>query len=159
MKRRPPRSTRTDTLFPYTTLVRSSQGQRELRAASARPGRGRGAPAVRTPLLQRRRARLQRRGAAGARPAGGAQLQLRGRRVLPGRRRWARGGERGAVAVIRVMMGAVVASAHSFAAAAAPTALVVLALLGTSQAQARERILSYDTVIAVQADETGEAHV
>src|SRR3546814_13151712 len=24
MKRRPPRSTRTDTLFPYTTLVRSS---------------------------------------------------------------------------------------------------------------------------------------
>src|SRR3546814_247417 len=68
------------------------------------------------------------------------------------RRRWARGGERGAVAVIRVMMGAVVASAHSFAAAAAPAALVVLALLGTSQAQARERILSYDTVIEVHAD-------
>src|SRR3546814_13217610 len=85
------------------------------------------------------RARLQRRGAAGARPAGGAQLQLRGRRVLPGRRRWARGGERGAVAVIRVMMGAVVASAHSFAAAAAPAALVVLALLGPPQAKARER--------------------
>src|SRR3546814_10138255 len=50
------------------------------------------------------------------------------------------------------MMGAVVASAHSFAAAAAPAALVVLALLGTSQAQARERILSYDTVIEVHAD-------
>src|SRR3546814_15366183 len=26
MKRRPPRSTRTDTLFPYTTLFRSQQG-------------------------------------------------------------------------------------------------------------------------------------
>src|SRR3546814_6591558 len=26
MRRRPPRSTRTDTLFPYTTLVRSSRG-------------------------------------------------------------------------------------------------------------------------------------
>src|SRR3546814_19721956 len=50
------------------------------------------------------------------------------------------------------MMGAVVASAHSIAAAAAPAALVVLALLGTSQAQARERILSYDTVIEVHAD-------
>src|SRR3546814_1206520 len=50
------------------------------------------------------------------------------------------------------MMGAVVASAHSFAAAAAPAALVVLVLLGTSQAQARERILSYDTVIEVHAD-------
>src|SRR3546814_19816233 len=29
MIRRPPRSTRTDTLFPYTTLVRSLQRQRE----------------------------------------------------------------------------------------------------------------------------------
>src|SRR3546814_14514144 len=27
MKRRPPRSTRTDTLFPYTTLFRSQSGQ------------------------------------------------------------------------------------------------------------------------------------
>src|SRR3546814_15658062 len=27
MLRRPPRSTRTDTLFPYTTLFRSSQGE------------------------------------------------------------------------------------------------------------------------------------
>src|SRR3546814_3686267 len=67
-----------------------------------------------------------------------------GRRVLPGRRRWARGGERGAVAVIRVMMGAVVASAHSFAAAAAPAALVVLALLGKiGRASCRERVCQY----------------
>src|SRR3546814_10863731 len=29
MKRRPPRSTRTDTLFPYTTLFRSAQGDGE----------------------------------------------------------------------------------------------------------------------------------
>src|SRR3546814_135119 len=29
MRRRPPRSTRTDTLFPYTTLFRSSQGGRK----------------------------------------------------------------------------------------------------------------------------------
>src|SRR3546814_16513673 len=38
MKRRPPRSTRTDTLFPYTTLFRSRalHDQRELRRA----GRG-----------------------------------------------------------------------------------------------------------------------
>src|SRR3546814_16242454 len=28
MRRRPPRSTRTDTLFPYTTLFRSSRGVR-----------------------------------------------------------------------------------------------------------------------------------
>src|SRR3546814_17930277 len=28
MRRRPPRSTRTDTLFPYTTLVRSKQSRR-----------------------------------------------------------------------------------------------------------------------------------
>src|SRR3546814_12577170 len=31
MIRRPPRSTRTDTLFPYTTLFRSEQGTLELR--------------------------------------------------------------------------------------------------------------------------------
>src|SRR3546814_7067713 len=40
MIRRPPRSTRTDTLFPYTTLVRSS-------AATARPRAGwRSAPTI-----------------------------------------------------------------------------------------------------------------
>src|SRR3546814_2062983 len=31
MSRRPPRSTRTDTRFPYTTLVRSVSGQRPVR--------------------------------------------------------------------------------------------------------------------------------
>src|SRR3546814_8516127 len=33
MKRRPPRSTRTDTLFPYTTLFRSGRGARASRNA------------------------------------------------------------------------------------------------------------------------------
>src|SRR3546814_4726064 len=39
MIRRPPRSTRTDTLFPYTTLFRSTSARR--RAASARDRTGR----------------------------------------------------------------------------------------------------------------------
>src|SRR3546814_8994869 len=34
MIRRPPRSTRTDTLFPYTTLVRSLLGRQEAQIAS-----------------------------------------------------------------------------------------------------------------------------
>src|SRR3546814_16061919 len=37
MKRLPPRSTRTDTLFPYTTLFRSGQGHGE--ATQSRQGR------------------------------------------------------------------------------------------------------------------------
>src|SRR3546814_4126189 len=40
MIRRPPRSTRTDTLFPYTTLFRSPGADR-LDAARQRPGRDR----------------------------------------------------------------------------------------------------------------------
>src|SRR3546814_2316831 len=39
MTRRPPRSTRTDTLFPYTTLFRSA---RQVRAAQADDGRAKG---------------------------------------------------------------------------------------------------------------------
>src|SRR3546814_8377670 len=39
MIRRPPRSTRTDTLFPYTTLFRSEQFHEQMRA---RPVAGRG---------------------------------------------------------------------------------------------------------------------
>src|SRR3546814_17692385 len=37
MIRRPPRSTRTDTLFPYTTLFRSGRRSLTLRLAAARP--------------------------------------------------------------------------------------------------------------------------
>src|SRR3546814_2152066 len=42
MIRRPPRSTRTDTLFPYTTLFRSSHAARTSAAASPSPGRSTG---------------------------------------------------------------------------------------------------------------------
>src|SRR3546814_1817974 len=46
MIRRPPRSTRTDTLFPYTTLFRSPSGDRAPRrpVAAARLRRGLGRP-------------------------------------------------------------------------------------------------------------------
>src|SRR3546814_3785659 len=42
MIRPPPRSTRTDTLFPYTTLFRSHRAHRASRCASCRPTRDRG---------------------------------------------------------------------------------------------------------------------
>src|SRR3546814_5610382 len=45
MQRRPPGSTRTDTLFPYTTLFRS---QRDAAPEDARPGRREAEAAVRT---------------------------------------------------------------------------------------------------------------
>src|SRR3546814_18025401 len=37
MRRRPPRSTRTDTLFPYTTLFRSAEGHHAQARIGARP--------------------------------------------------------------------------------------------------------------------------
>src|SRR3546814_9550659 len=40
MIRRPPRSTRTDTLFPYTTLFRSARVTRELLRQFIKPARG-----------------------------------------------------------------------------------------------------------------------
>src|SRR3546814_9140325 len=40
MIRRPPRSTRTDTLFPYTTLFRSHEGIRRSRAGGHEGGHG-----------------------------------------------------------------------------------------------------------------------
>src|SRR3546814_9256684 len=51
MIRRPPRSTRTDTLFPYTTLFRSP------RPALAAPGRGAGLGRRRPRPLRHRRVR------------------------------------------------------------------------------------------------------
>src|SRR3546814_7390585 len=38
MRRRPPRSTRTDTLFPYTTLFRSKRAATARKQSSVRPG-------------------------------------------------------------------------------------------------------------------------
>src|SRR3546814_5190860 len=63
MIRRPPRSTRTDTLFPYTTLFRSSQRHRTGRApgtrtrAPARPARV--APPVRVRRSEEHTSELQ----------------------------------------------------------------------------------------------------
>src|SRR3546814_9383790 len=50
MIRRPPRSTRTDTLFPYTTLVRST---RTARVTCQRNRRGRGAAGPRSRARRR----------------------------------------------------------------------------------------------------------
>src|SRR3546814_9504680 len=91
MTRRPPRSTRTDTLFPYTTLFRSSQSgagrPRTAQALSFRALRSRRDP----PLSRRRRGagllhqdrvaadthlyRPARAEGAGARTAGPGHLQ------------------------------------------------------------------------------------
>src|SRR3546814_2070763 len=55
MSRRPPRSTRTDTLFPYTTLFRSRSGATESRMLS---GAGLGTPRpARYPVPARRELR------------------------------------------------------------------------------------------------------
>src|SRR3546814_19129190 len=54
MKRRPPRSTRTDTLFPYTTLFRSERGRVRPRQAGSH-------------YDARRRWRTARRGGRGSR--------------------------------------------------------------------------------------------
>src|SRR3546814_8487357 len=53
MIRRPPRSTRTDTRFPYTTLFRSDRGQRGTDAPASRAPPGRRA-AGRRPRTGRR---------------------------------------------------------------------------------------------------------
>src|SRR3546814_11733246 len=77
MIRRPPRSTRTDTLFPYTTLFRSGRAE----------GRGHRSLYVRSQRLSRRRpgaaaqcgadAQCQDRGAKARTGQGGAGMQMR----------------------------------------------------------------------------------
>src|SRR3546814_2022218 len=56
MRRRPPRSTRTDTLFPYTTLFRSGSGEHEAAAAVLTQPRGQ---LVEVPELAQRHAELE----------------------------------------------------------------------------------------------------
>src|SRR3546814_2384099 len=58
MKRRPPRSTRTDTLFPYSTLFRSQRRTHPVRETDERPGEHRG-PAEAQNLGGGRGARLK----------------------------------------------------------------------------------------------------
>src|SRR3546814_1328968 len=54
MIRRPPRSTRTDTLFPYTTLFRSGKGAQGAHRAHGRPAPGvQGAARVRDAVRRR----------------------------------------------------------------------------------------------------------
>src|SRR3546814_3710974 len=82
MIRRPPRSTRTDTLFPYTTLFRSTArawlaaGARRrvprLRAAVPGPVRARPRTRHRLPVRQPEHGRCLLRGAQGTRPASAA---------------------------------------------------------------------------------------
>src|SRR3546814_20429270 len=99
MIRRPPRSTRTDTLFPYTTLFRSSGGPSPARAR----GGGNARFLVGGPVkdaLSLRQAQHEAAGTAGsaARPLwrlqslGFSRRRGAGRR-LPAARRW-RGGAR-----------------------------------------------------------------
>src|SRR3546814_15860728 len=57
MIRRPPRSTRTDTLFPYTTLFRSRDGRRRAPRAPRRTGRRPVADRVQPPALPARQRR------------------------------------------------------------------------------------------------------
>src|SRR3546814_3841107 len=76
MIRRPPRSTRTDTLFPYTTLFRSGTRVRDLRRAAAGALRGR---VRRFRIAPPRRARRRRRGAGPRHPrAPAARLRTAG---------------------------------------------------------------------------------
>src|SRR3546814_1015234 len=63
MLRRPPRSTRTDTLFPYTTLFRSPVGQSVSRLCGAADGRARRHPEPPPPR--------RRHGQESVRPAAG----------------------------------------------------------------------------------------
>src|SRR3546814_4279177 len=71
MIRRPPRSTRTDTLFPYTTLFRSPRARRGLRQARARAS-GQGSDPDRGPCAQDHR---RRAGAPAALSRGDRQLR------------------------------------------------------------------------------------
>src|SRR3546814_16401945 len=80
MIRRPPRSTRTGTLFPYTTLCRSGQGQdaerRRRRAARIAAAQARGDIAREGIFLERREHR--RRIGRGQRLRGAVQLAVEG---------------------------------------------------------------------------------
>src|SRR3546814_11743636 len=77
MIRRPPRSTRTDTLFPYTTLFRSTLVEKDAAAAAIV-----GDPAV----LRKRRPRLRAVGIGQAIAEGKQRRPVMSGRCRPGRR-------------------------------------------------------------------------
>src|SRR3546814_15397753 len=79
MIRRPPRSTRTDTLFPYTTLFRSFLDQRRLSCAQRMAGSAAIKAAYRRGIIHRARPMAGR--AALASPMSGL-ARLRGVRIL-----------------------------------------------------------------------------
>src|SRR3546814_13499028 len=56
IKRQPPKSTRTDTLFPYTTLFRSQDAGRRRRYDAVRPQKRKRRNTVMTPQAERRTA-------------------------------------------------------------------------------------------------------
>src|SRR3546814_5883621 len=76
MRRRPPRSTRTDTLFPYTTLFRSDQPA----AAGGRYGEARGAAEMGKVAQRRSLPASLRRAAGGSRHPRAAAAARRGNR-------------------------------------------------------------------------------
>src|SRR3546814_1710631 len=96
MIRRPPRSTRTDTLFPYTTLFRSRGHERRTVVARrldppARAAQGeRSQPALATGPADRRPARTAAAAPAGQRMGRAAAGQLGGDAAVARRRRAAR---------------------------------------------------------------------
>src|SRR3546814_17442846 len=78
MIRRPPRSTRTDTLFPYTTLFRSAWRADRGRRTRACAGRERSADGLSQPALaDRTRGDAVRAGAAPQKGAGAAAVRPR----------------------------------------------------------------------------------
>src|SRR3546814_18952622 len=96
MIRLPPRSTRTDTLFPYTTLFRSRARRRHLREGGSEDAlhhrlRAVG-PGGHDPARTPRQPRLAGRRLAGRRPAGGPAVAdfPRRPRAIPPRLRYVR---------------------------------------------------------------------
>src|SRR3546814_11419225 len=87
MLRRPPRSTRTDTLFPYPTLFRSCAGVRAARTVRARGARG---GAARAPFRTLPQAPSTRRDDRTGAPLPGGALRTRSLRQARYRDRPAR---------------------------------------------------------------------
>src|SRR3546814_1870890 len=149
MIRRPPRSTRTDTLFPYTTLFRSPrddrpaaaapQGLARLRAPAAHPSdRGGGAEEGRLGLGRRALPRRVLRRRAGARVGSGC--------AHPGARRGAGGrrGVRGRAVAVRLPRAAGVEPA----AAGRAGELVLETFDLTGKESGRERVVRYVEITA-----------